>query len=453
MIRLIVKDIPIPQALTASVLSDILTMAGVAPDSELTVYYGDIAKVPPDADIAIPAVKGPEANEIAYRVEIERVTVPIVYPISDGVIKHEGDTIIFGFDVIRAAAGLIAEQPDFQRRGDYGRPGFDAEPEYRREMLSVPTVNLYARLLRWKLREVKPEVIRSLWPDDAPYAVLLSHDVDRIASGSRIRRLRETLGALKRGERLHNLDLLSPARRYDSIAAMMEMERRYGAVSTFFFAAIKRGGIDPDYNLAEVADLLAEVNAAGCEVALHPSFYCPDADGLRKEIAVLEDTSGLKIAGLRGHFLQPEPPECFERSEAAGLQYDATPGFPAVTAFRYGVAGPFTPWNAGEGRPFNLTAIPMVCMDGTLYRYMGMDRRQARARIFELMDSVRASGGAFSLLWHSDTFAGGSKPKWTRVYRETLRRAKQDGAAFMTHKQCAEWWGGRKVEVEVSEGL
>jgi hypothetical protein len=82
-----------------------------------------------------------------------------------------------------------------------------------------------------------------------------------------------------------------------------------------------------------------------------------------------------------------------------------------------------------------------------------MNRRRARARIFELMDIVKASGGGFSLLWHSDTFAGGSKPKWGWVYEEALRKAKEDGAAFMTHKECAEWWKGRRVEMEVIEGL
>ncbi|MCP4230306.1 MAG: hypothetical protein GY771_09185 [bacterium] len=457
MIRFVAENPPIPRALAASVISDLLTMAGVAPDAELVIYYGDISEIPPEADIAIPPVKGPVADEIVARFDLEGVSVPVVYPglkePGDELIRRDGDTLVFGFDVVRAAAELIVEQSEFRKLGDFGRPDIEAEPAFRRELLSAPTVNLYARLLRRGLRERRPDILRPLWPGDAPYAVLLSHDVDRIASGSRLRRLRDALGALRRGERIHNLDFLSAAHRYDSIAAMMEMERRYGATSTFFFSAINRGEIDPDYGAADVADLITKVNAAGCEVALHPSFYCPDADGLREEIASLEKAGGVTVAGIRGHYLQPEPPECFDRSEPVGSLYDATPGFPSVTAFRYGVAGQFTAYNTNEERPYDLVTIPMMCMDGTLYGYLQMNRKRARARIFELMDTVKASGGAFSLLWHSDTFPGGSKPKWGWVYEETLRKAKADGAAFMTHKECAEWYKGRRVEMEVIEGL
>jgi hypothetical protein len=428
-------------------------MAGVTPDTELQIYYGDIAEIPSDTDIVIPAFIGPETEEIAGHFDIADVSVPIIYRESgyfgDALTCHS-DTLLFSFDILRAAAQLIVEEPEFRKRGDYGRPDLSAEPDWRRELLSAPTASLYSSLLRRALSETKPETLRPLWPCDAPYAVILSHDVDRIMSGSRSYRLREALAALKQGERIHNLDVFSPAHRYDSVAIMIDMERRYDAVSTFFFSAINRGEIDPDYDAADVADLIAEVKAAGNEVALHSSFYCPDADGLREEIAALEEVADVEISGMRGHYLQPEPPECFNRSEAAGLQYDATPGVPATTAFRYGVAGPFTPWNEGEGRTFEVTAIPLACMDGTLYRYLGMNRRQTRARMYELIDTVRASGGAFSLLWHTDTFVGSGMPKWGWVYEEVLRRTVEDGAAFMTHKDCTEWYRKRRVGVEAT---
>ncbi|RKT45580.1 polysaccharide deacetylase family protein [Thiocapsa rosea] len=278
---------------------------------------------------------------------------------------------------------------------------------------------------------------RGDWPENAPFAVFLSHDIDQIhdrelfrilADLNHIRRI------LRQGEpgnlRLAGArvlrSLFKPKQTGDDVRTILEIEARYGFPSTFFILHDpywSRHG--PRYRLGSpgLRRIVQMVSEAGGELGVHGGYYrFNDPAGYRESREMVGETFGVEVQGIRNHLLRFSFPETWLAQEAAGFRYDATFGWPDRPGARDDRFFPFRPVDPATGRELDLTVLPLTVMDGTLFRHLRSSGRDALELAWAAIEPVIERGGLVSLLWHNNYFDEPEYRDWQWVYEQLLER-------------------------------
>ena len=444
------------------VLAELALMAGL-PRAEgppaVTLAHGR-GEVPPGPRVVVPC----EAEHVSRETPPDAwrdgdVEVPILYGSSapkgeviaralsgEPLLVREGEAVHVGFDVVAAADYYLNGRGEVGwPRDRYGRPDLGGAPPWRRESVAVAAVNRYARLLA-RAAEAACETAGTpllrfrYWPDGAPFAAALSHDVDRLRGPARREVLRSWLRPFGGGARARYKlrDFVRGSAPLEPLPAVREAEEAAGGASTFFVGSVRRGPMDFAYDLGDVAGLIGEITAAGREVGLHGSYYA-EADGaaLREERELLTGAAGREVAGVRGHYLRLGGDEGWRAVEAAAFAYDASFGFANEVGWRAGAAFPYRPFDGDAERPYDFVEIPPAVMDGTLFQYKRLRSKQARAATLRLVGEAAACGGLCSLIWHYRAFRGGTFPEWGAVFADVVAHILEAGGRALTHRDVA----------------
>ncbi len=175
---------------------------------------------------------------------------------------------------------------------------------------------------------------------------------------------------------------------YDTFDRILELERRYGATSTFFSVPI---------NTAAVSSCLRKLRAAGSEVGLHGvggRFIGPSEIIRQKNIT--ESLLGEQVVGVRNHSLELMIPRTFEFQKLAGFKYDAS-YFPP----KYGNKRQYTPFMAVDG----LTELPLAFMDSDFSEMTSIANvDKTWKRIERVLEEYRKNEGVCTILWHPHVF-------------------------------------------------
>ena len=170
---------------------------------------------------------------------------------------------------------------------------------------------------------------------------------------------------------------------FDTFDTILDMERKYGAKSTFFslpFAYAK--------NLHRLKRLRAEA-----EVGLHGMDPSPRSlSALQAQKATVETALGAAVTGIRMHMLSLVIPRTFDFEKHAGFDYDST-----FLPPRYGQKRSYKPFFAVEG----LLEIPLTIMDSD---YAEMGTEKTWERIEATLDEYRRNEGVCTILWHPHSF-------------------------------------------------
>jgi hypothetical protein len=158
-------------------------------------------------------------------------------------------------------------------------------------------------------------------------------------------------------------------------------------------------GYDPFHpKLQRVFSYLRE---QGFELGVHPGYSTfGSKPALENEVALLRRALAVQKVGGRQHYLRWSPQTWLDW-ESCGLAYDSTVGFADLIGFRAGTAFPFRPWSFSENRELNLIEVPLIVMDCTPVKYMGLSREEGLARIRNCIQRAAIVGGVFTLLWHN----------------------------------------------------
>lgn len=100
-----------------------------------------------------------------------------------------------------------------------------------------------------------------------------------------------------------------------------------------------------------------------------------------------------------------------------GLAYDSTVGFADRVGFRAGTCLPYHPWLLQLDREAQLTEIPLIVMEKTLIRYMGLTPQESLEEVRSCVARCRTVGGVFTLLWHNTTL---DKSEYRSLYMKML---------------------------------
>jgi peptidoglycan/xylan/chitin deacetylase (PgdA/CDA1 family) len=310
------------------------------------------------------------------------------------------------------------------------------------------------------------------WKGDAPFAAVLSHDVDWTRRFSVVEGLR--LLARARGPRSyalrHGLSTIAASLTRDwrqpdpywSFDRWMEEEARRGYRSAFYFFAERPGRphpYDATYRYSDpilfqgaqttIANMMRRMVEGGFEVGLHGSYLSHrDTHELARQRTEVERAVGSPLAGLRQHFLRFDIEATWSAQDGAGFGYDSTLGYNEAIGFRAGLAAPFHPFDPGRGRPLDLLELPVTAMDGVLFRTMRLDGPGAARRIVEHLETVEASRGLAVLLWHPNAADAQAFPGWWEAYLAALDHLGRRGAWVTTPRELTAWWLARAAQAK-----
>jgi len=278
------------------------------------------------------------------------------------------------------------------------------------------------------------------YPDNAPFAVCLTHDIDSVYQSVSSKTL-SALRNIKQGnptEAFHSITRMhSKKLPFSNFSEIMDLEEKYGAKSTFFFMAENPGEQDYTYNVEDLASDIGNIIDRGWEVGLHGGHTTyHNAQEMKQKKERLEKVIHKPVLGYRNHYLRFNVPETWENLTQAGFQYDTTFGYADCAGFRNGMCHPFKPFNLIKNQKIEILEIPLTLMDNTLgSTYMRLDDNASWNCTKMLIDKIAECHAVFTLLWHN-TYVIGEQ----RKFYEKILKYCHEKDAWMTN--CGEIYSG-----------
>lgn len=380
---------------------------------------------------------------------------------------QEGQVIIER-DVVFDVFWLLTGQEEYQRpQGRHGFIDLSGTVTLELGLLRQALASAIGQRIETQLAELGygPGIPR--WPYGARMAAACGHDVDY----PELIRWIEPLRILAR-QGLAGLGVAASValgrHTHWHFRSWMELERRFGARSAFYFMARKgslyqyaTGLPDGFYDIREprFRALFRELSAEGWEIGLHASYLAhTSAEKLAAERALLAEISGQPIAGNRHHYwrLDPQNPEdTLLLHEQVGFAYDASLTHNRYLGWRRGSSWPFHPWHQGQRRPLRTLQLPTVWMDDHLFGQRADNPGDRRTLLHSLVETAAQQGGLLLVDVHDYVYDDTLFPGWAAAYRELWEELFARGDVwFATPGAIATHWADRQAMLEqASAGL
>jgi peptidoglycan/xylan/chitin deacetylase (PgdA/CDA1 family) len=279
------------------------------------------------------------------------------------------------------------------------------------------------------------------YPNKAPFAVCLTHDIDTIYKENWRKRLDtfRSLQSLNISQSLQNiLQFRSRKLPFYNFREIADLEERYGASSTFYFLALDKKDVDFNYDVADLTNEFDYLFKKRAEIGLqggHNAFN--SLNTLTEEKKRLERTLGKPVIGYRSHFLRFNVPDTWEFLRKAGFQHDSTIGYPDCIGFRNGMCHPYMPYNRNTNRVIDIIELPLVIRDTTLFDYMRLDWDEAWDITRNLINKTEKKCGVITFLWHNTTFVSDIHVKF---YKKILEFCKTKNAWMTNAEEITAFW-------------
>lgn len=278
-------------------------------------------------------------------------------------------------------------------------------------------------------------VRKARWPQNARFAVCITHDVDNVH--------RPMAHILRRASRFSFSDivlaLLGLRSLYNNIDLIADLEAKQGFRSSFYF-------LTKNYDLNALALTARRLTRSGWEVGLHGDFGTHDsAEAMEDAVRRLSFAFGSRPVGLREHYLQFDYSKTWEIAQSSGFIYDSTVGNRDCLGFRLGLCTPFHPPDSGW-RQMKVVELPLVLMDTTLWGYLRRSEGEGEKDFLSLLEQVNKVNGLMTLLWHQESV----RMKGGRIYSRLLTALADQDCYIATGERIARWWveRGRPLAAE-----
>lgn len=344
-----------------------------------------------------------------------------------------------------------------QHRGlfDSLRAALYSPPSEESEKSPETFLEPFSDALLQKASQVLGIAPRSFWPESKPYALCVTHDIDRIlATYHRLRREGGSWASTIPRAMKDCAHSFSPStwgeNPFFNFERLRDFEKQLGIRSALYVLferrrwgrALRRREIQHVlgvYSPKSIASYLAALESDGFEVGIHGSFDAWDSlEAMSRETQRLREMGVREIRGGRNHYLQFEMSSTPIIQARAGLEYDSTLGFNRLAGFRCGTSFPF-PIGAGG----QLTELSFQLMD-TALRFQFQSWKEREEVAFRVLDAVRAQGGVCVVNWHFQFMNPEAFPEACGLLEKIVQRAKADGAWIALPKEVVRTWKERQ---------
>lgn len=262
-----------------------------------------------------------------------------------------------------------------------------------------------------------------VWKNHAPYAVCLTHDVDRIC-----KQWYHYVFYCKKGLKVQLKSLREKMKGnepYNNFKYIAELEMSYGARSTFLFLNESHKELTTNfigrYKIMDpaVVDTIRWLDSKGFEIGLHGSYYSYNNEELlKKEKETLEKIVGHPVVSTRQHFLNRDE-TTWKIQKNIGLYYDSTIGNKKTTGEKF----PIFPYYTEEG----ILEMPITVMDS-----VSLKTKEEMTGVLKACDNVADRGGLVMLNFHQRQLRKTEYPYIVKTYKKLLQKAQRDKAWITT---------------------
>jgi len=366
-------------------------------------------------------------------------------------VVYEDSVITIGFDIFNEIGHLLSGNLEHFWRKNNNKS---------KELMRIPVVDCYEEILFGCIKFANNQLnirteYKPFWPDGKKFAVCLTHDVDRVKKTFQY--ATNIIRYLYKGKiRLAFTQVLSFLKKenpYWNFERIMEIERKLGAKSTFFFLNERQkvNWLSPKewklyrgrYNIKdpEIVDMIQRLDREGWEIGIHGSYNSyKDIEMLEKEKKILEKIVGKKVHGISQHYCNLEVPKTWEFHEKLELKYDSSIGFVSDMGFRYGTCFPFHPFNPKKGKILSVWELPISIMDNAC----SYDHENVWKEILDILNNVERYNGVLVLRWHQSVFNEREFPLRSKIYEKLIEICKERNAWITTARDLVEWLNARE---------
>jgi peptidoglycan/xylan/chitin deacetylase (PgdA/CDA1 family) len=301
-------------------------------------------------------------------------------------------------------------------------------------------------------------ITKPKWPDGKQFALCLTHDVDRVKKTyqyfTRFMRFSKNLQIKNAGNEIFNFlnfyfSKGSKKDPYWNFEIIMEIEKKFGVKSTFFFLneSGKVSIFKPEtwklylgrYNIKnpEIAKIVKKLDSEGWEIGLHGSYKSyKDKNLLKKEKEELENILGKSVHCVRQHYGNLKIPETWKLQEELGFEYDSTLGIADYDGFKDNKYLPFYPLDS------LFLEIPLTIMDTSLFSN-DKSIEEMWEDCKELIEDVEENSGVLTILWHNRVFKENEFPGRREIYERLIELCKEKNAWITNAYEIAKWWNSK----------
>ncbi|MDZ7724809.1 MAG: polysaccharide deacetylase family protein [candidate division KSB1 bacterium] len=371
-------------------------------------------------------------------------------------VSHSEQTVSCTCDLIATCFYMLNLEQENRTatRDEHGR--FQREFTRESSLYDMPVVDRIVRLIEILLVAPKvPGIVPypAIWPDHKPFAVALSHDVDRIRTWT-LRKARRAIAPVLKSR---GLSAVLPAAGYllrsmarpenwaGNFKTITRMESQYGAASTFFFVQQRRSSIDPGYSLTSgrLQRGISALDKAGAAIGLHgTSGAYRNAEKLQHEKSGLERVIGKTVNGCRQHYLTFDSGMTWRILQDAGFSYDSTVGFSNAPGYRCGTGFPYHPWDPDTQQEMSLIEIPLVLMDTVLFleSKQGLSAANSHQVVFDLLEETRINRACLTVNWHNSDLFADDWSGFSELYSTILEWTAEHNGWLCTLDELHDWW-------------
>jgi hypothetical protein len=333
---------------------------------------------------------------------------------------------------------------------DVGTPGKKIEAI---NFHKFPVINFFCSEIMKIIKISIPEIkFAALWPKNKKYAVIISHDCDRIFKyrtqsffndiifNLKAKKLKHVISnSIKFLISLPVIKILDPY--YVSFQKWIEFEKKLECKGNYFIGVRSRFEKDSDYrdlhynfNYKPIKSILTNFKSAeNWDIGVHTSL-----NGWRNESIFseekkrFENSYQLKARGFRGHHWSINNANTqlsFEMALETGYYYSSSLGMNNTLGFRRGICLPFIPVSEKLSKSF-FYEFPPNAMDDSL-SYLGSNNERSKA-ILSFLDIIKKHKGLLVLDWHSDTLRHDFQDGFAFELLKIIETLKSDSECWLT---------------------
>ena len=426
---------------------------------EIQIYYGNNSekKYPlqifhnPDAVLFFDNKKVyPSEKIIKYKFQKEMI--PFLFSPNGDLFIPSENYLLIRKDIISSAFYFLSCWDEYgDEEKDNERFNIENSIQSKNDFLDIPVVDRYCSIFSRAINIILPGFYKGfIWEKDKKFAVSISHDIDYWEYWSdkflqktfeyNLKRLKKhPINALYKLI-FHFVDkIIFKQNTRKRNKKLFRNEKKMSIRPTCFFLS-KEDFEDERQNY--FSQNIKKIKKMNTTVGLHASMEAAyNLDILKNEIEIF-NKSGIKVKGVRFHYLGFNYQTTFRNLEYLGITFDSTLGFWENIGFRAGISFPFYPYNLQENRPFRVLEIPLIVMDMTMFskKSMNLSPNTAKKKLRNLIDNTRKSNGHISILFHNTMFDPVDYPGWSNVFWDTLKYAKRKKGWLCSPNQLFNYW-------------